>query len=108
MTATGPLAGAIRRTLAAGVGKPVDELVEDLVDVATQLAPRRAAGLTTTRTHTRYFGGPELDLLRDAFVALEAEWDKRRPFVDHEVAHEGNERLSAVRNTIARLDDRAG
>lgn len=62
---------------------------------------------TTTRTHTNYFGGDDIEELRVVAAKIREDWESRKPYIDSDTAHGGDVRLSALECAIELAADPA-
>jgi len=63
--------------------------------------------ITSTRTHTRYWGEDRLERLRAEADALEADALGRMPYVDDDARDAMMRRISNLMNAIGFMGDRA-
>lgn len=57
-------------------------------------------GIRTTRTHTNYFGGDDIEELRAVAARIREDWEGRKPYIDADTAHGGDVRLAALECAI--------
>lgn len=65
-------------------------------------------GVTSTRTHTRFFDVDQVDeLVGGAYTALAQDWESRRPHIDKRTQVGGDARLEMLRHIWTLLLDEA-
>ena len=60
---------------------------------------------TSTHTHTRFFSEGDITTLREAAIALQTDWDKRRPHIRGPILDQGDTRLGILHRIIDLLEE---